>query len=96
VRGRGRGLLREQEELIDVPSEYDAQLLESVSVRRRRLRLALLHGGERRRRGSGENVQRAIVGLVAAAALCAGCVGWSFVEDRLLDGSASLLAGEAR
>jgi hypothetical protein len=86
--------LCEQEELIGMPSEYDAQLLESVSVRRRRLRLALLHGGQRHSRGSGENVQRAVVGLVTAAALCAGCVGWSFVEGRMLNGSASLSTGE--
>jgi hypothetical protein len=93
VTGRGSGPLRE-EELIGMPSEYDTQLLESVSVRRRRLRLALLHGRERHSRGSGENVQRAVVGLVMAAALCAGCVGWSFVEDRLLDESASLSTGQ--
>ncbi|MDF9814781.1 hypothetical protein [Streptomyces sp. SPB162] len=65
--------------------EYDSQLLESVSVRRRRLRDALLFGGQRQRRSVDERLGKAAAGIVIVAVLCAGCVGWSFVSHRLLD-----------
>ncbi|AQS72195.1 hypothetical protein [Streptomyces pactum] len=64
--------------------DYDSQLLESVSVRRRRLRDALLFGVERQRRAVDERVGKAVAGMVIAAVLCAGCVGWSFVSHRLI------------
>ncbi|UFQ15318.1 MULTISPECIES: hypothetical protein [Streptomyces] len=57
--------------------DYDSQLLESVSVRRRRLRDALLFGGQRQRRTVDERLGKAFAGVVIAAVLCAGCVGWS-------------------
>lgn len=63
--------------------DYDAQLLESVGVRRRRLRDALLLGHARIRRSAADNLTRVIVSCVVAAALCAGCVGWAFVSDAL-------------
>jgi len=50
-----------------VPSEYDQQLLESVAVRRSRMVGALVFG-----------VRRTIVGVVLAALIAAGCVGYSF------------------
>lgn len=62
--------------------EYDTQLLESVAVRRRRLRDALLYGSLRHRRTLDENYAKTFVGLLIAAVLCAGSVGWSFVQHQ--------------
>lgn len=63
--------------------DYDTQLLESVSVRRRRLRDALLFGPRRTRRTFDESVGKIIAGLCAAAVLCAGTVGWSYLQSVL-------------
>jgi len=63
----------------------DAQLLESVAVRRRRLRAALLLGRARGRRPSAEGVAPLLGGAVLAALLCAGCVGWSFLSNALAE-----------
>lgn len=68
--------------------ELDAQLLESVAVRRNRLRESLLWGRERRVRAVGENVKRLAVGVVLAAVIAAGCVGWSYVQQVLADRAA--------
>ncbi|MET9293791.1 hypothetical protein [Streptomyces sp. NPDC003077] len=69
--------------------DYDSQLLESVSVRRRRLRDALLFGEQRARRSLDENVGKIFGSVALAAVVCAGCVGWSFVSEKLAhDGSA--------
>jgi len=75
--------------------EYDAQLLESVGVRRQRLGGALLHGRERTRRGADRTVKAIVAGLAVAAVLCAGCVGWSYVQERLGDARAGATAGAA-
>ncbi|WP_367041374.1 hypothetical protein [Streptomyces sp. Je 1-332] len=64
--------------------DYDSQLLESVSVRRRRLRDALLFGAQRQRRTVDERLGKVFAGVVIAAVLCAGCVGWSFISHRLI------------
>jgi hypothetical protein len=64
--------------------DYDSQLLESVSVRRRRLRDALLFGAQRQRRTLDERVGKVFAGVVIAAVLCAGCVGWSFLSHRVV------------
>ncbi|MFE7762338.1 hypothetical protein [Streptomyces sp. NPDC057438] len=64
--------------------DYDSQLLESVSVRRRRLRDALLFGAQRQRRSVDERIGKIFAGIVIAAVLCAGCVGWSFVSNRII------------
>jgi hypothetical protein len=66
-----------------VARDYDAQLLESVAVRRRRLRDALLRGGLHARRPTNDNLRRALVGALLAAVVCAGCVGWSLLSDQL-------------
>jgi hypothetical protein len=63
--------------------EYDNQLLESVSVRRRRTRDALLYGAQRGRRSADENLGKMFAGIAIAAVLCAGCVGWSFISDKV-------------
>ncbi len=65
--------------------EYDAQLLESVAVRRNRLRESLLWGRERRARATMDNLKRLAVSVVLAAVACAGCVGWSFLQDLLAE-----------
>lgn len=69
--------------------DYDSQLLESVSVRRRRLRDALVFGAQRQRRAVDERVGKVFAGVVVAAVLCAGCVGWSFVSHRVIGQSTS-------
>jgi hypothetical protein len=66
-----------------VERDYDAQLLESVAVRRQRLGDALLHGSLRTRRRAGDTLRRAFAGAIVAAVLCAGCVGWSFLQRQL-------------
>ncbi|MEU6813630.1 hypothetical protein [Streptomyces sp. NPDC046860] len=69
--------------------DYDSQLLESVAVRRRRLRDAVLFGGQRQRRTVDERLGKVFAGLVIGAVLCAGCVGWSFVSHRVLPATSS-------
>lgn len=66
-----------------VARDYDSQLLESVGVRRVRLRDAVLFGAQRTRRTLDEGLGKVFGGVALAAVLCAGCVGWSFVSDRL-------------
>ncbi|WP_447042309.1 hypothetical protein [Streptomyces sp. DSM 118878] len=48
--------------------DNDSQLLESVSVRRRRLRDALLFGAQRQRRSVDERLGKVFAGVVIAAA----------------------------
>jgi hypothetical protein len=67
-----------------VARDYDTQLLESVAVRRRRLRDAVLFGQHRTRRTLDENINKILIGLCLAAVVCAGCVGWSLVKTQLL------------
>ncbi|MFD8790566.1 hypothetical protein [Streptomyces vinaceus] len=63
--------------------DYDSQLLESVAVRRHRLRDALLFGAQRARRTADERLGKVFAGIAIAAVLCAGCVGWSFIQATL-------------
>lgn len=63
--------------------DYDSQLLESVAVRRRRMRDALLFGAQRARRTADERLGKLFAGIAIAAVLCAGCVGWSFIQATL-------------
>ncbi|GAA2927737.1 MULTISPECIES: hypothetical protein [Streptomycetaceae] len=65
--------------------DYDSQLLESVGVRRRRMRDALLFGAQRARRTADERLGKAFAGVAVAAVLCAGCVGWSFLQHTLAE-----------
>jgi len=71
--------------LLAMAREYDAQLLESVAVRRNRLRESLLWGRERRARATMDNLKRLMVSVVLAAVASAGCVGWSFLQDLLAE-----------
>ncbi|GEC09544.1 hypothetical protein SSP24_71990 [Streptomyces spinoverrucosus] len=63
--------------------DYDSQLLESVAVRRRRMRDAVLFGAQRARRTADERLGKMFAGIAIAAVLCAGCIGWSFVQATL-------------
>jgi Flp pilus assembly CpaE family ATPase len=72
-----------------VARDFDSQLLESVAVRRRRLRDALLFGPVRVRRTADENLGKVFAGIAIAAVVCAGCVGYSFVAHRLAHGLSS-------
>ncbi|MFD3606730.1 hypothetical protein ACFWXA_01440 [Streptomyces atroolivaceus] len=58
---------------------HDSQLPESVGIRRRRMRNALLFGAQRAGRTADERLGKAFAGIVVTAVLCAGCVGWSFL-----------------
>lgn len=64
-------------------NEYGSQLIESVGVRRRRLREAWLFGVQRTRQTMDEGLTRMFVGAAIGALVCAGCVGWSFVDKQL-------------
>jgi hypothetical protein len=66
-----------------VPREYDSQLMESVGVRRRRLRDAVLFGTERGRRSLDELLVKVFASIALAAVICAGCVGWAFIDREL-------------
>ena len=63
--------------------DYDSQLLESVAVRRQRLREAVLFGGQRTRRRLDENLGKVAISICLAAVACAGSVGWSFITNTL-------------
>lgn len=63
--------------------EYDVQLLESVAVRRKRMRESLLWGRDRRERATMDNLKRLAAGVVLTAVACSGCVGWSFLQNVL-------------
>lgn len=69
--------------------DLDVQLLESVAVRRGRLREALIWGRDRRVRSTVDNAKRLGIGVILAAVAAAGCVGWSFVQDLLADQQAA-------
>lgn len=60
-------------------------------MRRARLRESLIWGRERRMRATGDNVTRLAVGVILAAVVSAGCVGWSFVQDLLADQRAQVV-----
>jgi hypothetical protein len=67
--------------------DVDGQLLESVRVRRNRLREAFLHGSLRTRRTASDNMRRVVFSAIAAAIACAGCAGTSFVKAHIHDSS---------
>lgn len=65
--------------------DRDAELLESVRVRRRRLRDAFLHGALRTRRVTVDNVRRLVIGAILATVACAVCAAISFVRLHIGD-----------
>ena len=65
--------------------DLDTTLLETVRVRRRRLREAFLHGALRTRRTTSDNVRAVVIGVVLAAIACAVCAAVSFVRAHVGD-----------
>jgi hypothetical protein len=63
--------------------DLDAQLLESVRVRRLRLSDAFVHGSLASRRSLTNNIRRLLLGVMVAAIACASCAGTSFVRSQL-------------
>ena len=59
----------------------DLILLETVKTHRARLTSAFVFGELQERRVANDNVRRLVGGIVLAAVLCAGCVGFSFVSS---------------
>jgi hypothetical protein len=84
LRDRPEGARSAVASIAAMSRDLDAQLLESVAVRRGRLREALLWGRDRRVRATGDNLRRLAAGVVLAAVVAAGCVGWSFVTHVLI------------
>lgn len=70
-----------------VARQYDTQLIESVAVRRRRLREAWLFGSARSRNTLDEGVKKLFASAAIAAVVCAGCVGYSFIQGQRGKGS---------
>lgn len=65
--------------------DYDAQLIESVSVRRNRLASALLFGHNRLQRRWIDSIRMFLFSVTVAALLAAICVGYSFVTNLLAE-----------
>jgi hypothetical protein len=68
-----------------VASDYDNQLIESVSVRRNRLTTALLYGENPNERRWMDSVKMFLFSIAVAALVAAICVGYSFVSNLLED-----------
>lgn len=47
------------------------------------MRDSLLWGRERRERATLDNIKRLAISVILAAVACAGCVGWSFLQQAL-------------
>jgi hypothetical protein len=59
---------------------YDTQVIESVAVRRRRLREAWLFGSDRIRNRLNEQTGKVFASIMIAAVACAGCAGVSYFK----------------
>ncbi|MBD8043021.1 hypothetical protein H9638_04265 [Arthrobacter sp. Sa2BUA2] len=64
-------------------SDYDNQLIESVTVRRNRLLTALLYGSNPNERRWADTVKLFLFSIALAALIAAVCVGYSFVTNLL-------------
>lgn len=73
-----------------MPRNNDALLLESVGTHRKRLRQALLFGRLDDRRQVTDNVRRFIGGIILAAVVGVGCLGFSFVTAATAHGTGML------
>ena len=69
--------------------DLDATLLETIRVRRRRLREAFQHGALRTRRVTADTVRPLVTSIVLAAVTCAVCAGISFVRAHLGDSTSA-------
>ena len=66
-------------------SDYDNQLIESVTVRRHRLLTALLFGENPHERRWMDSMRLFILSFAAAAVIATVCVGYSFVSNLLAE-----------
>ena len=69
-------------------SDYDHQLIESVTVRRHRLLTALLYGGNLHERRWLDSSRLFFLSVAAAAVMAAACVGFAFVSNLLAENHA--------
>lgn len=60
---------------------YGTQVIESVAVRRRRLREAWLFGAERAKNTLNEQTGRVLASVMIGALACAGCAGVSYFKS---------------
>lgn len=60
---------------------YGTQVIESVAVRRRRLREAWLFGAERAKNTLNEQTGRVLASVMIGAVACAGCAGVSYFKS---------------
>jgi hypothetical protein len=59
---------------------YGTQVIESVAVRRRRLREAWLFGAERAKNTLNEQTGKVLASVMIGAVACAGCAGVSYFK----------------
>jgi hypothetical protein len=64
-----------------VSGNYGTQVIESVAVRRRRLREAWLFGAERVKNTVQEQTGKVFASIMIAAVACAGCAGVSYFKS---------------
>lgn len=60
---------------------YGTQVIESVVVRRRRLREAWLFGAERAKNTLNEQTGKVLASVMIGAVACAGCAGVSYFQS---------------
>ncbi len=60
---------------------YGTQVIESVAVRRRRLREAWLFGAERAKNTLNEQTGKVLASVMIGAVACAGCAGVSYFKS---------------
>jgi hypothetical protein len=63
-----------------VSGNYGTQVIESVAVRRRRLREAWLFGAERAKNTLNEQTGKVLASVMIGAVACAGCAGVSYFK----------------
>lgn len=61
--------------------KFDQQIVESVALRRQRLRNAVFFGPERWRRQMQDHVKPLLIGVIVTAVISAGCIATSFVMN---------------
>jgi hypothetical protein len=64
-------------------SNYGTQVIESVAVRRRRLREAWLFGAERAKNTLNEQTGKVFASIMIGAIACAGCAGYSYFKTSM-------------
>lgn len=66
--------------------DYDDRLIDATAVRRERLTAALLYGPQRSHRRRSDGLRTLLASAFLTAAICAGCVAFSFVMGVLATG----------